>query len=156
MITNTHLAHSTNHPTSVIRLTIPRAEITTVMGPAIQEVLAAVAAQGASGVERNGPVFSYHYRMTPEVFDFEVGLPIKGDFKPTGRVQQSSLRATKVARADYFGPYEGLGAAWGEFMAWIEKEGLQPGEDLWEFYAVDPASGLPPAEWRTEFYRPVA
>jgi len=40
------------------------------MGPAITEVMTAIAAQG---VLATGPLFAHHPRMDPDVFDFEVG-----------------------------------------------------------------------------------
>ena len=42
--------------TAIIRLTIPRAEIQSVMGPAIAEVMSAIAAQGITSA---GSVFSH-------------------------------------------------------------------------------------------------
>jgi hypothetical protein len=54
--------------TAVIRLTIPRAEIRSVMGPGIAELMAAVAAQGVAPA---GPIFSHHFRMDPDTFDCE-------------------------------------------------------------------------------------
>ncbi len=100
--------------TAVIRLTIPRSEIRKVMGPAMGEVMAAVAAQGIAPA---GPMFSYHFRIDPDTFDFEVGVPVKKPVSPAGRVKPGELRAAKVARTVYHGSYEGLGAAWGEFGA---------------------------------------
>ncbi len=47
---------------AVIPMTIPRAEIQQVMGPAIAEVMAVVHAQG---LVPSGPVFSHHLRLTP-------------------------------------------------------------------------------------------
>jgi len=45
--------------TAVIHLTFPRAEISNVMGPAIAEIISAIAAQG---VALAGPCFSYHQK----------------------------------------------------------------------------------------------
>ena len=138
--------------TAVIRLTIPRAEIQTVMGPAIAEVMAAVAAQGLAPA---GPVFSHHLRMDPDTFDFEVGVPVKAPVSDTGRVNASQLPAATVARTVYRGPYEGLGSAWGEFGEWIAAEGYKPATDLWECYVDGPESNPDPATWHTELNRPL-
>jgi effector-binding domain-containing protein len=54
------------------------------------------------------------------------------------------------------GGCEGLGDAWGEFMAWIEAEGHRPRPDLWERYVVGPESSSDPSAWRTEINRPLA
>jgi effector-binding domain-containing protein len=139
--------------TAVIRMTIPREEIQQVMGPAIAEVMAALRAEGIAPA---GPVFSHHFRMAPDIFDFEVGVPVAAPVTPVGRVRGAELRAARVARRVYRGGYEGLGPAWGEFMAWIEAKGLRPAEDLWEFYTLGPESSPDPAAWCTELNRPLA
>jgi effector-binding domain-containing protein len=82
--------------------------------------MAAVAAQGIAPA---GPVFSHHFKMDPEIFDFEVGVPVPKAVSPAGRVSPGELPSRTVARTVYHGPYEGLGAAWGEFDAWIAGSG---------------------------------
>ncbi len=139
-------------PAAVIRLTIPRDEIGQVMGPAMGEVMAAVA---TAGLTPTGPMFSHHFKMTPEIFDFEVGVPVSGAIPATGRVFASELPAAKVARTVYRGPYEGLGEAWGEFKDWIEAEGLSEAPNLWEQYVSGPESGSDPALWATELNQPL-
>lgn len=138
--------------TAMIHLTIPREEIRNVMGPGIGEVMAALVAQGIAPA---GPWFSHHLRMDPALFDFEICVPIRTPVAPVGRVKPGQLPAARVARTIYRGPYEGLGAAWGEFGAWIASQGLTPGPDLWEVYAVGPESSPDPANWRTELNRPL-
>ena len=138
--------------TAVIALTIPREEIRNVMGPGIGEVMAAVAAQGIGPA---GPWYTYHLRMDPDVFDFEIGVPVTAPVAAVGRVKPGQLPARRVARTVYHGPYEGLAAAWGEFDAWIAAQGHTPGTDLWECYVVGPESGPDPAAWRTELNRPL-
>jgi effector-binding domain-containing protein len=152
MIEPPRIVQSAAQRTAVIRLTIPRDQIQSVMGPSIGEVMAAVAAQGISPT---GPVFSYHLRMDPNVFDFEVGVPVAEPVSPAGRVKPGQLPATRVAQTVYHGPYEGLGAAWGQFSAWIAANGYTPGPDLWECYVAGPESGSDSAKWRTELNRPL-
>jgi effector-binding domain-containing protein len=83
-------------------------------------------------------------------------VPVDGPVKAAGRVTPGRLPATTVARTVYRGPYEGLGSAWGQFMAWIAAQGHTPAQDLWEVYAAGPESGPDPAAWRTELNRPLA
>jgi effector-binding domain-containing protein len=137
---------------AVIRLTIPREEIRTVMGPGMAELQAAVAAQGIGSA---GAIYSHHFRMDPEVFDFEIGVPVTAPISAAGRVKPGQLPAATVARTVYHGPYEGLGDAWGEFNAWIAAAGHTPAPDLWECYVAGPESGPDPATWRTELNRPL-
>jgi effector-binding domain-containing protein len=138
--------------TAIIRLTIPRREIRKVMGPGIRELMAAVAGQGVAPA---GAWFTHHVRMDPEVFDFEIGVPVVTPVAAVGRVKPSQWRAMKVARTIFHGDYEGLPAAWGEFDAWIATNGHAPASDLWECYVAGPESNPNPATWRTELNRPL-
>ncbi len=152
MLDTPEIVQTEARPTAVIHLTIPRNEITQVMGPAIGEVMSALAMQGVAPA---GPVFSHHFRMDPDVFDFEVGVPVAAPITESGRVKAGELPAATVARAVYHGPYEGLGSAWGEFTAWIAEAGHTSAGNLWESYASGPESGNDPGQWRTELNRPL-
>jgi effector-binding domain-containing protein len=152
MLEEPRIVQTQEQLTSVIRLTIPRDQIRSVMGPAIGEVIAAVTAQGVTPA---GAVFSYHHRMDPQVFDFEVGIPVPTPLAPTGRVKPSRLPARTVARTVYHGPYEGLGAAWGEFCQWMTDQGHESAGDFWECYVAGPESSPDPSNWRTELNRPL-
>ncbi len=136
-----------------VRLTVPRAEIRSVMGPGIGEVYAALQAQGITPA---GPWLSYHLRMDPEVFDFAICVPVSSPVSATGRVTPGVLPAARVARTIYRGPYEGLGGAWGEFRAWIDGQGLEPRADLWECYLAGPESSDDPTLWSTQLNQPLA
>jgi effector-binding domain-containing protein len=152
MLDKPQITQTAAQTTAVIRLTIPRAEIQTVMGPGYRELMAAVAAQG---IATAGPWFSHHLRMEPDIFDFEIGVPVAAPVSAAGRVKAGQLPAATVARTVYHGGYEGLHSAWGEFMAWITAEGHTPAPDLWECYVAGPESGPDPATWRTELNRPL-
>jgi effector-binding domain-containing protein len=152
MLDKPQILRTAARPAAIIRLTIPRAEIRNVMGPGIAELMTAVSAQGIAPA---GPVFSHHLRMDPDTFDFEIGVPVAAPISAAGRVKPSQLPAATVARTVYHGAYEGLGAAWGEFIAWIAAEGHTPGPDLWECYVAGPESSPDPASWRTELNRPL-
>ncbi len=152
MLDEPRIVQTTAQPAAVIRFTIPRDQIQAVMGPGFGEVLAVLAAQGLKPV---GPFFSHHFRMDPHTFDFELGVPVGKPVTVAGRVKPGQLRAARVARTVYRGPYEGLGAAWGEFGQWIAEEGLEPAPDLWECYVAGPESGPDPTQWATELNRPL-
>ena len=139
--------------TAVIHLTVPRAEISHVMGQAITEIISSIAAQGAT---ITGPCFSYHQKRPTDIFDFEVGFSVSQPITAAGRVKMSKLPVVKVVRTIYQGGYEGLGAAWGEFCQWIEAEGLNVQESLWECYLTDRESNPDPDTWRTELNRPLS
>jgi effector-binding domain-containing protein len=152
MLDTPQVTRTAAQDTAIIRLTIPRAEIRNVMGPGLSELMAALAAQGIAPA---GPWFSHHLQMDPEVFDFEISVPVSKPIVAAGRVKPSRLPAVKVARTVYHGGYEGLGSAWGEFNAWLEAHGHKPAADLWECYLAGPESGPDPSQWRTELNRPL-
>ena len=152
MLDQSSVVQTEEQITAVVRLTIPREKMCEVMPAAVGEVMAAVAAQGIGPM---GPLFSHHFRMSPETFDFEVGVPVSAPVQPVGRVQASALPATTIMRTVYSGPYEELGDAWGEFVDQIEAAGHKPAANLWECYVTGPQSGPDPTKWRTELNRPL-
>jgi effector-binding domain-containing protein len=153
MIEPPKIVRSARQLAARIHLTIPKSEIQRVMGPGLQEVHAALAAQGVAPA---GPWFTHHRRIEPHAWDFEIGVPVARPIAAHGRVQPCERPATIVARAMYRGGYEGLGAAWGELDAWIAAQKLAARADLWEVYALGPESGPDSAGWRTELNRPLS
>ncbi|HEX8371261.1 MAG TPA: hypothetical protein VF585_00655, partial [Chthoniobacterales bacterium] len=69
MIDTPTVLQTTPQLTATLHITVPRDEIQNVMGPAIQELLALMAAQGATP---NGPWFTHHFARPTEVFDFDI------------------------------------------------------------------------------------
>lgn len=152
MIDEPKLVQTDSQKAAVIHVTIPRDRIQEAMGSGINELMTTLKEQGITPA---GPWFSHHLRMDPAVFDFEIGVPVAADVKPSGRVKPGELPATKVARTTYRGGYDGLGSAWGEFDAWLRKNGHDPAGDLWEVYTAGPETGNDSGLYRTELNRPL-
>jgi effector-binding domain-containing protein len=153
MISTPAIIQTEAHAAAVIHITTSRNEMMKVFGPAVSELMSALAAQG---VEPVGAVFAHHLKFAPSIFDFELGVKVTAPVKAAGRVKPGQLPPGKVARTIYSGPYEGLPAAWGEFDAWMKANGHAQAENLWELYSVGPQSTPDPAGWRTELNRPLA
>ena len=115
-------------------------------------MLAALAAQGFEPI---GAVFAHHLKMSPGIFDFELGVKITAPVTATGRVKPGQLPAAKVARTIYSCPYEELPSAWGGFDGWMKANGCDQAENLWELYSVGPHSTPDPAGWSTELNSPL-
>jgi effector-binding domain-containing protein len=152
MIDTPQITQSVAQLTAVIHVAVPRNEIQQVMGPGLNELMSALAAQGIAPV---GPWFTRHLRIPTDSFDFEISVPVAAPVVATGRVKPSRLPSMKVARTIYHGSYEGLGDAWGEFRSWVKTNGHTPAENLWECYLTDPSSNPDPATWRTELNCPL-
>ena len=153
MIDTPQIVQTKELPTAVIRFRIKRAEMMTVFGPAVQELLEVLKAQGVAPASA---VFAFHHSMPEGEFDFEMGFVVGAAVKGAGRVVASKLPATKVARTVYRGGYEGLPAAWGEFTAWMKAEGVKQGEGLWELYDKGPQTTPDATKWETVLSKVVA
>lgn len=153
MIDTPQIVQTAEQAAAIIRITIPRSEIQDVMGPGYSELMAAVADQGIAPA---GQWYTHHLRMDPEIFDFEIGVPVSTAISPSGRVEAGGWPAATMARTVYSGDYAGLADAWAEFDAWIAAEGHTATPDLWERYLAGPETNPDPASWRTELSRPLA
>ena len=76
MLATPQIIQTTAEKAAVIHLTVPRNEMMKVFGPAVGEVLAALAAQG---VQPAGAVFAHHLTFSPGMFNFEVGVKVRGE-----------------------------------------------------------------------------
>ena len=152
MISTPQIVQTHAQSAAVIHLTVARSEMMKVFGPAVGELLAALNAQG---VEPVGAVFAHHLKMSPSIFDFELGVRVALPVKVAGRVTPGELPAARVAHTIYSGPYEGLPSAWGEFSNWIRTNNHKAAGNLWEVYAVGPHATPHPAGWRTELFQPL-
>ena len=150
MIETPTVVDSPAQATAMIALDIPRDEIRSCMGPAIQEVFAVL---GAQGLRPAGPWFCYHHRLDPARFDFEVSVPIDGVVTASGRVQPGIRPVATVARTVMHGAYEQLHSAWPALDAWVTGQGLTMRGDFWEIYTIGPETSPDPVNWRTELNR---
>ena len=152
MLDTPHITQSATQLSAAIHLVIPREEIQSVMGPGIGELMATIAAQG---IKPTGPWFTHHLKLVPDYWDFEICVPVSAPVLAAGRVRPSQWPAMKVARTVYYGSYEGLADAWGEFLGWISGNGHTPAPDLYECYLAGPEASPDPADWRTELTKPL-
>ena len=140
-------------PVASIRLEIPREDISTVMDPAISELLAALSDQG---IQPAGDLLCYHHRRPTHSFDCEIAIPINASLKDVGRVRNSVLPAASFVSAEYIGPYEGLHSAWQQFIQAIEGSGQFTTEVFFERYHRENMPHADPATYRTTLYKQLA
>lgn len=146
------IVQTTDQLVATLRLTVPREDIRNVMEPGIAEVMAVVTEQGVGPA---GKWLTHHLRRVPDLFDFEIAVPVLAPVQPTGRVKPGVLPASRAARVTHAGGYEGLGGSWHQLMAWIEGQGFTAGKDFWEVYRVGPDASDDPDQWRTDLYTPL-
>ncbi len=153
MIETPQIVATAEQPVVALHISTPRSEMRHVVGPAIQEAMAAAHAQG---VGPTGPWFAHHHKITAERFDFDICVPVSGSIDSDGRVRPWMRPALDVVRTVYQGPYEGLSDAWQAFDAWIAANGVKAASDVYECYLVGPESTPDATQYRTELSRPLA
>jgi len=152
MLDNPRITQTATRLTAVIHFTIPKDEIRNVMGPGLRELMVTIAAQG---IQPAGPWFDHHFTIAPDHWDFEIGVPVSAPVVPAGRVKPGKWPAMKVASTVFLGDYEGLAAAWGVFLDWIDTNGHTPATDQYQCYVTGPESSPDPTQWRTELIKPL-
>jgi effector-binding domain-containing protein len=144
------IIQSTPRRIAFIHIRAAAGDVRKVMGPALKELKGAITEQG---VAITGPWFTHHLRRPAEYFDFEICFPVSAPVAASGRMRPGELPAMTMARTLYSGGYEGLGAAWGQFDAWVSANGHAASEELWECYVTGPESSEDTDSYRTELSR---
>lgn len=152
MIDTPEIVLSQERRIAVVPLKVAREEMQEAFGAAMDELMRTLASQD---VVPAGPVLSRYFEITPETFDFEVGVPVEESVEPEGRVRASSIPAVKVARTVHHGEYEGLPGAWEALGAWMEDRDLPHEIGGWEIYLVGPDASDDPSDWKTELCWPI-
>ena len=76
------ITRTTTQALAALHQTVPRAEIRNVMGPGVADGRSAAA---ALGVGVTGPCLTNHLLMDPDVFDFEICVPVASPIPARGR-----------------------------------------------------------------------
>ena len=150
MIDSPEILSTTPQRVACIHLVIAKDRIQHEMGPGVQELFGAVAAQG---ITPSGPWFTHHFKIDDSGWDFEICLPVETTVKAAGRVKPGELPAATVARTEYHGNYDGLPAAWAALDAWVAANGHKAEAGMVEVYLSGPESSDDPSDWRTQLNR---
>ena len=73
MIETPRIIQTQAQAAAVIHLTVARSDMMKVFGPAVGELMSVLATQN---VEPVGAVFAHHLEMSPDNFDFELGVRV--------------------------------------------------------------------------------
>ena len=133
--------------TAVVRRRGPVERISEAIQAALPLALQAVV---RAGMQPSGPPFVRYLAMEPGAWEVEIGWPVPAPVAPGGEAVPSSTPAGPAATATYFGPYEGVGEAYGVIQAWCVAHGHEAAGPPWESYLTDPGAEPDPAKWRTD------
>ena len=113
---------------------------------------------GQHGVRPAGPPLGIYHdeEFRERDADVEVAVPVAGSLPKGERVTVHELPAIEeMAGTVYQGPYEAIGEAYNQLMAWIEANGYRITGPCREVYIQGPESGRDPATYVTEVQFPV-
>ena len=141
-------------PARATTVTIP-----TELPPLIPEVFGWLAEQGVAPA--GPPFFRYLVIDMAGDLDVEVGVPVATQVTANGRVLAGSFPAGRYATAVHTGPYDELGDATRQLLAWAKESGVvfqvretEAAGDTWagraEFYLTSPDEEPDPQRWLTE------
>jgi effector-binding domain-containing protein len=140
-------------PTAVVRRRLEAPEIADWIGPALADVVRALA---RAGNHPAGPPFARYLKVegTAACFDVEAGFPVAEPMAshPDEPVRASRLPGGPAAVTVHEGPYEAMTPAYEALDKWIAEQGGNPDGPPWETYLSEPTSD--PATWRTEVVQP--
>lgn len=140
-------------PTAVVRRRVTLAELQRIPDW-LRETYEAIQ---RAGIKPAGMPFVRTFEMddVSHTMDIEVGWPVGAPFAGEGDIQPSSLPAGPMAVTSYFGPYDGIGAAYEAVQAWCAEQGKEVVGPPWESYFTDPNEEPDQSKWRTDVHFPV-
>jgi effector-binding domain-containing protein len=117
-----------------VRATVPMDRLKDVFGPTYERVGAAVAKAGGSIA---GPAYAEYFGMPTDTVDVEIGFGVNGVLDVPG-FDVRERPAMRAVVATHVGPYDRLAESYAELMPWLEMEGVELGDSMFEFYDSDP------------------
>ena len=139
------------HPTAVVRSSLPVGDIGPFVGHAVGAVAHVLATQGIAPA---GPPFARYHRAGEQRFDVEAGFTTERPAAVAGEVHPSTLPGGPVAVETYVGPYDRMEQAYRDLEEWVVLSGGVPAGDPWEVYFSDPEQEPDPEKWVTEIVMP--
>jgi effector-binding domain-containing protein len=108
---------------------------------------------GATGVEMAGAPSGLYYTWDEEngTTDMAAAIPVAAPTEVAG-AQVISVAAGSALKIDYYGPYEGMGAAHEAMDAYVKSTGAKIKSPVIEEYITDPESEPDSSKWLSKIY----
>ena len=90
-----------------------------------------------------------------ETTKVEAAIPVESEKEGTDEIVKGMSYAGPVVKTNYYGPYEGTGAAHVAIESYLKANNLSYAGSPWESYVTDPTTEPDTAKWLTEVYYPV-
>jgi effector-binding domain-containing protein len=105
-----------------------------------------------AGVPVAGPAVG-RYRSGPPEFDVAAGFIVPSAIPGDGHVVPDELPECDAAVTTHIGGYDALPAAYAAIQSWMQANGREPADAMWEEYWSGPST--PPTQTRTDIVWPV-
>lgn len=109
-----------------------------------------------NNLKATGAPFAIIYKYVPDgLTELDAGIPIATNAKAGGDLKVIELKGGQAVKADYYGPYEGTGAAHEAIDKWMKANGKTEAGAPWEVYVTDPKAEKDTMKWLTEVIYPI-
>jgi effector-binding domain-containing protein len=138
--------------TAVVRAELPVDQLPSLFDRAFHLVMEAVLSQR---LQVTGPPFGFYPRLPGETVEVAAGFPVSGPITPTGEVTALELPGGRAVTGIHVGSYDALERTYHELVTWLQAQGLEGRNQMWESYLTDPTAEPDPANWRTQITWPL-
>ena len=136
-------------------LVVRRRVAITEFGPALSEIFPRMFQHIAnSGRQPAGMPFMRYFSMDGVACDIAAGMPVGEPIPGAGDIEPHLLPGGKALTALHVGPYEAVGALWGQVMRRARELDSQARFGGWDVYTNDPAE-VAPEKRETRIYLPL-
>jgi DNA-binding transcriptional MerR regulator len=111
----------------------------------------------SSGVRPAGHSMAllHHEELSPKCFDLETCVPVERAVGRSGDIVCRTLAGASVIKTTHAGAYDGIEAAYGALLRWMENHSRTPLRPMMEIYVAGP-DGAARDDCRTEVLWPVS
>lgn len=102
--------------------------------------------------QAGAPLAFYHSYNPTGSFEMEAAVPVDKKAKSDTEVKAGIIEKGQAVMVDYYGPYEGAGAAHDAIAAWLKENKKEAAGSPWETYVTDPMTEKDSSKWLTKIY----
>lgn len=123
-----------------IRQQVALAELPRVFGPTFEEVAEAINTAGGDII---GPAYACYFGMPSDVVDVEIGFGISTLISSANLIL-TQVPSQEAAVGTHLGPYDELTDSYDKLLPWMQQQGIDLSDHMYEFYDAMDDDQSPP------------
>lgn len=123
-----------------IRQEVALAELPRVFGPTFEEVAAAINTAGGDII---GPAYACYFGVPSDVVDVEIGFGIGAPISSANLIL-TQVPSQEAAVGTHLGPYDELTDSYDKLLPWMQQQGIDLSDHMYEFYDAMDDDQSPP------------